>query len=176
MGCERFQETEVTSEASERAALERPRPREEPAEWPARLLRESRVVVSVDKISVDGRDYPLTERTTIEAEQRGPKFVAALMCVAVGTIGIPATIVFNRVTPDDYSWLVGFPVAFVLGAIFRVLTAEATYAVVLVSPRKETPILKSPDHQLVISLVAALRDAKAALDATRRRVPAWGRP
>jgi Family of unknown function (DUF6232) len=173
VGCELFQDPETSSESSESRRENQPQPGEHGPNWPGRLLRDSRIVISLNSISVDGRQYQITRSTIIEAVQRGPTYVAALLSLMLGTVGIPATIVFNRVTPDDYSWLVGFPVAFVLGAILRVLTAEATYAVVLVSDGTAVPIVESRDYQLVISLVAALRDAKAVLDVLRTRASPW---
>jgi hypothetical protein len=132
------------------------------------LLRENGIVVSRESIVVDGCRYPLTQRTKIEAEQRGPRVLAALLCFVLGTIGIPAAVLINRVTPDDYSWLVGFPVAFVLGTVFRFLTVEPTYAVVLRTAGKARPILESEDRQMIIRVVAALRDGKAVLDVAER--------
>lgn len=127
------------------------------------LLEENRISVSPHTISVKGKSYPLTANTTIEAVQTEPSLMAAFFALAAGTLGIPAAIIINRVTPDDYSWLVGFPVACMLGAIFHVLTAEPTYVVVVASNTRMKTIVTSRDHQLVISLVAALRDARRNL-------------
>jgi hypothetical protein len=117
---------------------------------------------------VEGQTYRISPHARFEAEERGPRLVLALTCLLVGAIGIPVAVAFNRMTPHDYSWLVGFPLAFVLGALFRFLTAGPRYSVTLITEMGEVAIFQSRDHQVVICLVAALREVKTALDGARR--------
>ncbi len=144
-------------------APSRLKPLESPARversWAVGVLDAESICISTQALTVNGHSYHLSRIASIEAESRGPRFVAALTLLTLGVVGIPAAIALNKVMLGAYVWVVSFPVTFILGAGFAVLTAKAKYCVVLRGAHGEVQIFKSTDHQAAIQLVAALREA-----------------
>jgi hypothetical protein len=126
--------------------------------WPDALLWQRRIVIAPGAITVKGQSHCLSRHSRVEAESFHPRMAPALLCVALGMLGVPLVLMFDNLIRSDLSWLLLIPAGMFFGASLRILTAESTYCVVLRTPgANEILIFKSGDHQLVVSLVAAIR-------------------
>lgn len=122
-------------------------------DWPTDLLREHDMVVTKGAIRVRGRSHALTYVATVEAESREPRAFPSVALLCLGAMTIPVTLGPGR------GWTVGIPVALMLLAGARLLTAATTFCVVLRSAGKRVTLFESEDQRLVIALTAALNAA-----------------
>lgn len=124
-------------------------------------LQRGGILLTTEGLKVNGRVYPLTQNARVEEIARAPRLLLTVPFLVIGTLGLPAALWFNGITPEDFSWVVAFPISFLLGAGYRLLTAEAKYTIVLKIESQEIPLFESGDHQLTAEVVAALREALA---------------
>lgn len=122
-------------------------------EWPADLLREHGFQVAAHRIEVCGRAYEVGPSSEVEAAAHEPRAFGSLVLLCLGAMTVPFTL--QRTPP----WLVGVPICLMLLAGARLLTAQTSYRVVLVTKGKERTLFESDDQRLVIALTAAVRAA-----------------
>jgi hypothetical protein len=118
------------------------------------------VTITQGELKIGTKAFALHQGVQVDAEAEAPNYRAVFALIAGGVLGIPGALYFNAVTPQDFTWLVLFPVAVLLGSIYRLITAEDRYWLVLRTGGHIARVFSSEDPQLVIALVARARDAR----------------
>lgn len=121
-------------------------------------LGELGIRVDSGRLFVGRRGYPFPPGTRVDAQDQNPPMRRFVALLGLGAAGIPAMLLLNALTETEMSWIVGLPVLLVLGATFQLLTAATEYAVVLDYGDRTVRTFVSKDAQLVVRLVAVLRD------------------
>lgn len=110
------------------------------------------------KVLIGSRVFPLERVEEVSAEELRPRVERWLIALGAAVLCIPA---LNRLDLENerYALASYFLVAVVfLAAIFRIVFGDVTYALVLGVAGVRRIALKSPDHRLIISVMADVQD------------------
>lgn len=128
------------------------------------LFAAAGVRVTREKLITQRGEFLLAEITSASAQQRVPAIWPSVMTVlATAAVGLPLTaswVASSGETATSTAALASCAGALFFG-IYRLLTSEASYCVVVSCRRGQRIAMKSSDHQLVVAVVAAIEGALA---------------
>jgi hypothetical protein len=131
------------------------------------LFQAGGVLVTSQKLVMDGRTWLLGEVEAVNTLHRAPRVLPLLVTLAMGVLlGLPMLHSSMAAPSSLGKGLHGVALAAVALAIFGsiagLLLLEDTYWLVLRTQQRERRVFRSRDHQLVASLATAVAAAVAA--------------
>lgn len=132
---------------------------------PPSLFATSEVRLTAEKLITPRGEFEVEDIRGAFAQQRVPRvwpYVATIIATAAVGLPVTASFVARQGGSDVTALLLACFAGALFFGIYRLLTFEATYCVVVECSRGQRVALKTHDHQLVIALVAAIHEEVAA--------------
>jgi hypothetical protein len=122
------------------------------------LLAAHDVVLTSTHLVVGGRTFMLAELNAAVASRLAPRWKWKLLTMGLGVCAVPVVLAFNRATPEDWAWLLLFPVVLLFWGIWSLLTDEGRSALVVSTATGPIVTFTSRDHEFVARLVTRIQE------------------